>query len=133
MTRFENSPQGGRHPVQVFLKIIKMVSEGRLRLKPTSTISELFQDPAGFGPLEYELCLYSLAATLQHEIDNSLYEEDLGTTIADLIARNLHFEMSDDPLFVARQFKKFAKSAGWEGDEKTEPGKTESFPRTGRS
>ena len=103
-----------------------MVSEGRLRLKPTSTISESFQDPTTFGPLEYELCLYRLEATLKREIDDSFYEgdatKDLETTIADLIAQYLNDEVSDVPSFVARQFKKLAKPSGWEADEKAKPG-----------
>lgn len=127
MRRSRKSKQRRNDPVQTFLRIIKMVSGGRLRLKPTSTIGKLFQDPAIFGPLEYELCLYSLEATLKRELDDSFYEgdatKDLATTIADFIARYLHDEISDDPLFVARQFTKFAKSAGWEADEKSKPGK----------
>ena len=114
-------------PVQLFLKIIKTVSEGRLLLKRDSRIRDLFQDPTVFGPLEYEICLYSLEATLRREIDASFYkgvaEKDFETTIAGFIAQYLHDEVSDDPLFITQQFKKFAKSAGWEADERAEPGK----------
>ena len=46
-----------KNPVQLFLKIIDTVSKGRVRLKPNSTIGELFQDLTVFGPLEYELCV----------------------------------------------------------------------------
>jgi hypothetical protein len=116
-----------KDPVRLFLKIVQLVSDGKIRLKRTSKIGELFQDPSVFGTLEYELCLYSLEASLGREIDDSFYDgdatKDLDTTISDFIAQYLHDEISDDPLFVARQFKKFAKSAGWESDEKAEPGK----------
>src|SRR5437868_7099659 len=114
MTRLRKSRQGKNEPVQIFLRIVKMVSGGRLRLKPTSTVSKLFEDSTVFGPLEYELCLYSLEATLKRELDDSFYEgdvtKDLETTITDFIAQYLHDEVSNDSLFVARQFKKFAKS-----------------------
>jgi hypothetical protein len=115
------------NPVQLFLKIIYTVSKGRIRPKPNSTIAELFKDVAVFGPLEYELCLYSLEATLKRKIADSFYrggvEKDFETTIEDFIARYLRAAVSKDPVFVTRQFMKFAKSAKWEGDEKTEPGK----------
>jgi CRISPR/Cas system-associated endoribonuclease Cas2 len=114
-------------PVKLFLKIAELVSDGKIRLKPSSKIGELFQDPAIFGPLEYELCIYSLEATLGRQIDESFYEgdatKDLNAAISDFITQYLHDEVSSDPLFIARQFKKFAKSARWEGDEKAEPGK----------
>lgn len=115
------------NPVQLFLKIIHTVSKGRIRLKPNSTIGELFHDLAVFGPLEYELCLYSLEATVKRKIADSFYwrgvEKDFQTTIEDFIARYLRATVSKDPVFVTRQFMKFAKSAQWEGDEKTEHGK----------
>ncbi len=127
MNRPPKSRSDEQDPVRLFLKIVEAVSGGRLRLKPNSTIGELFQDPTTFGPLEYELSLYSLEATLRRELDDSFYEgdatKDLETTITDFIALYLHDRVSDDPLFVARQFEKFAKSAGWEGDQKAEPGK----------
>ena len=126
MNRLPKNRLDENDPVKLFLKIVETVSKGRLRLKPRSPIKELFQDPTIFGPLEYELCLYSLEATLRRELDDSFYEgdaaKDFETTITDFIAQYLHEDVSDDPLFVARQFKKFAKSAGWEGDEKAEPG-----------
>ncbi len=115
------------NPVQLFLKIIATVSKGRVRLKPNSTIGELFQDLTVFGPLEYELCLYSLEATLKRKIADSFYkggvEKDFETTVEDFIAKYLRAAISKDPVFVTRQFMKFAKSAGWEGDEKAMPGK----------
>src|SRR5207249_8455412 len=109
MTRFRKGNMDGNNPVELFLKIIETVSNGRLRLSPLSTISELFQDPAVFGPLEYELCLYSLEATLRRELDDSFYKgdatKDFATTIADFVGQYLHDEVSDDPLFVTRQLK----------------------------
>ena len=126
MNRLPKSNADMNDPVKLFLSIVETVTNGRLRLKPRSTIQELFQDPTVFGPLEYELSLYSLEASLKRELDDSFYEgdatKDFETTIADFVAQYLHDEVSDDPLFVAKQFKKFAKSAGWEGDEKAEPG-----------
>jgi hypothetical protein len=116
-----------KDPVELFLKIVKMVSKNRLRLNQNSRIADLFKDPAVFGPLEYELCLYSLEASMRRKIDGSFYkggvEKDFETTIADFIAQYLRREISDDPLFVARQFNKFAQSAKREADEQAEPGK----------
>ena len=127
MPRLMKSMKSADDPVSLYIKIIRTVSQGRLRPKSNTRIGELFRDPTIFGPLEYELCLYSLEATLRREIDDSFYkgsvEKDFGTTIADFIAQYLHHEVSDDPLFVTRQFKKFAKSANWEGDEKARPGR----------
>lgn len=63
MKRLPTNRLDGDDPVKLFLKIVETVTNGRLRLKPDSIISELFQDPTIFGPLEYELYLYSLEAT----------------------------------------------------------------------
>lgn len=113
-------------PAKLFLKIVETVSKGRVRLKPTSKVKELFRELPIFCPLEYELALYSLEASVQREIDDSFYEggveKDFEMPISDFIAKYLHEEVSSDPLFVTRQFMKFATSAGWEADEKTEPG-----------
>jgi len=115
------------NPVQLFLKIVDTVSKGRIRLKPNSIIGEPFQDLTVFGPLEYELCLYSLEATLKRKIADSFYkggvEKDFETTIENFIAKYLRATVSKDPVFVTRQFMKFAKSTEWEGDEKAAPGK----------
>ena len=127
MKRFHANHADLDDPVELFLKIIESLSNGRLRLNPLSKIGELFEDPTIFGPLEYELCLYSLEATLRRQLDDYFYQgdatKDFETTIADFVGQYLRDEVSYDPLFVVRQFKKFARSAGWERDEKAQPGK----------
>lgn len=114
-------------PVELFLRIIDLVSDGRLRLTRDSKIGDLFQDLLIFSPLDYELSLYSLEATLCRKINDSFYEggaeKDLDTTIEDFIRQYLDRTVPDDLLFIARQFKKFAKSAQWDGEERAEPGK----------
>ncbi|NJL73449.1 MAG: hypothetical protein HC888_18945 [Candidatus Competibacteraceae bacterium] len=114
------------NPVDLFVRIIKTVSEGALQPGTSTTIGELFVDPEIFGPLEFELCLYSLEATLRREIDDSFYEGDIGNiahfTLADFAGRYLRPKVSDDPLFITRQFMKFAKSARMEHEEMAEPG-----------
>ena len=116
-----------KNDVKLFLKIVETVSNGRLQLRPESKISELFEDLEAFGPLQYEICLYSLEATLKREIDESFYkgsaEKDFDTTISDFVAKYLRDEVSRDPLFVTRQFIKYAKSARWEHDDNAKPGR----------
>jgi hypothetical protein len=116
-----------KNAVKLFLEIVKTVSNGRLQLQPQSKIGELFQDAEAFGPLQYEMCLYCLGATLKRGIDQSFYEggveKDFDDTISDFVAKYLRDDVSRDPLFVTRQFMEYAKSARWEHDENAKPGR----------
>ena len=109
----------------LFLRIVKEMSDGRILLKPSDPIAELFS--RGFQPLDFEQALYSLEATTGRKIKQKFYEgaiEDyLAQPIGSFLNQWLGKAESRDPLFIAKVMRKFRQSAEWKQEEATEPGK----------
>jgi hypothetical protein len=110
--------------VELFLKIVEKVSDGKVKVAASDPLNTIFHE--GLQPLEFELALYSLEATLGRLIEPSFYEsaieDHLLTPIDAFLRQYLSKAVNQHPLFVTEIFKKFHQSASWENQEVNKPG-----------
>jgi hypothetical protein len=104
-------------PLELFLEIIDNVTDGYIQPSDSTPLGELFEDPIVFSPLQFEMCVSSLAATLRRHIDYDFCDgnlmRDARMTLAEFLKQYMRDWVSDDPLFVTREFTVFALRAQW--------------------
>jgi len=110
---------------KLFLQILKEISDGRIRIEATAPLNAIFEQ--GLDPLDFELALYSLEATTGRKIAQAFYkgsiDQHLTKPIASFLGQYLSKALTRDPLFITKVFKRFRKSAQWEHEEASEPGR----------
>jgi hypothetical protein len=89
-------------------------------------MGELFHDPSVFGPLDLELALYAVEATLLRQLRPESFEgcvtDMFDCTVREFFDASLDVEVSEDPLFVAQVLRQLARSAQLEAAEQAQAG-----------